>query len=45
MGRILKVLAVLVVLSVAGVLGYAFFGDMDAHQGPQSAPVDLNVAY
>ncbi|MFD2175506.1 hypothetical protein [Rhodobacter lacus] len=41
MGRILQAVIVLVILAVLGVLGYAYFGDMQADPVAQRAPVTL----
>ncbi|MBZ4022444.1 hypothetical protein CKO11_08235 [Rhodobacter sp. TJ_12] len=41
MGRILQAVFVLVLLAALGVLGYAYFGDMDADPAEVRSPVDL----
>jgi len=43
MGRLFKVLAVLVVVAFLGLTGYAYFGDMAPNQGKVVQPVILNV--
>ncbi|MDP1667742.1 hypothetical protein [Phaeovulum sp.] len=45
MVRILKLVVVLVVLSLAGLAGYAYFGDMAAPPQEMRNPVDLNATY
>ncbi|SOC12062.1 hypothetical protein [Rhodobacter maris] len=41
MGRILQAVIVLVALAALGVLGYAYFGDMEADPVQTRAPVTL----
>lgn len=44
MGRILKALFLLVILAALAVVGYAYFGDMDAERGEQRIEINLNAA-
>ncbi|PKP69260.1 MAG: hypothetical protein CVT82_11925 [Alphaproteobacteria bacterium HGW-Alphaproteobacteria-4] len=45
MVRILKTVVVLVVLALAGLAGYAYFGDMSAPPQEVRSPVDVNAGY
>lgn len=43
MGRLLKLLLFLLVLGFAGLVGYAYLGDISPEQTDVSDPVDLNA--
>lgn len=43
MGRLLKILLVLIVILVMAVLGYAYIGDLAPDQSDVSEPVELDV--
>ena len=43
MGRILKLLLVLVVLAVVGLIGYAYLGDLSPDQQLTSRPIVIEV--
>ena len=42
--RLLKVLAVLIVLIAIGLTGYAYLGDLEPERGPVAVPVTLGDA-
>lgn len=44
MGRLFKLLAILIVLGAIGVVGYAYLGDLSPEQDDRSVPVDLNAS-
>lgn len=44
MGRIIKALFLLAVLTALGLVGYAYFGDMSPATTDQRVPVDLNAS-
>lgn len=41
--RVLKLLVVVVILTVAGLIGYAYFGDMNADPTQMRVPVELDL--
>lgn len=41
--RLLMILGILIILAVAGLAGFALFGDMDARTRPMSVTVPLAV--
>lgn len=43
MGRILKLVLVLVVLGIVALAGYAYLGDLAPEQTPVDEPVTLDV--
>jgi len=43
MGRLIKLLLILILLAVAGIAGYAVLGDMSAPTRDSSTPVVINV--
>lgn len=43
MGRILKVLVVLVILAFVALTGYAYLADLSPRQGTVTVPVTLDV--
>ena len=41
--RLLKVLALLVILAACGLVGFAYLGDLSPNQSEVREPVDLNA--
>ncbi len=44
LGRVLKLVVVLVVLGLVGLSGYAFLGDLSPETAPQSLTVTLDAS-
>ena len=43
MGRLLKFLIVLIILAFAGLVGFAYFGDLTPERRDVSEPVELDA--
>lgn len=41
--RLLKILAVLIVLAGGGLVGFAYFGNLSPEKLPVSQPIELNA--